>query len=135
MYSLKCRPGQHSGYFRRTTIAYAGGGHMVSIKEELEVAKAAKASIKALLAATSKSAASATLKNAYRAAVINLSNGGLLNEARSIVAIALSNVMHGPPTEEKINKAKSAIDTWINNLERSLCGDHYAKDEPIRDDH
>jgi hypothetical protein len=111
------------------------GGHMVSIKEELELAKAAEGAIKALLTATSKQAALATLKDAYRAAVLNFSGEGLLNEARSIVGIALSNVMHGVPTEQKINKAKSAIDTWINNLERSLCGDHYAKGEPIRDDH
>jgi hypothetical protein len=107
---------------------------MVSIKEELEVARAAKVAIKALLTASSKQAASATLKNAYRAAVLNFSGEGLLNEARGIVGIAISNVMHGVPTEAKINKAKSAIDTWINNLERSLCGDHYAKGEPIRDD-
>jgi hypothetical protein len=108
---------------------------MVTINEELELAKSAKGAIKALLTATSKQAALATLKHAYRAAVLNFSGEGLLNEARSIVGIALSNVMHGVPTEEKINKAKSAIDTWINNLERSLCGDHYAKGEPIRDDH
>jgi hypothetical protein len=44
-------------------------GHMVSINEELEVAKAAKAAIKALLTATSKPAVLVTLKNAYRAAV------------------------------------------------------------------
>ena len=93
---------------------------MASINEELELAKAAKAAIKALSTATSKQAALATLKNAYRFAVLNLSSEGLLNEARGIVGIALSNVMHGLPTEEKINKAKSAIDTWINNLERSL---------------
>ena len=107
---------------------------MVSIKEELEIVKAAKGAIAALLTATSKQAALATLKHAYRAAVLNLSSEGLLNEARGIVGIALSNVMHGLPTEEKINKAKSAIDTWINNLERSLCGDHYAKGKSIRDD-
>jgi hypothetical protein len=27
--------------------------------------------------------------------------------------------MHGPPTEEKINAAKRAIDAWIKELERS----------------
>ena len=107
---------------------------MVSINEELELAKSAKAAIKALLTATSKQAAVATLKDAYRAAVLNFSGEGLLNEARGIVGIALSNVMHGVPTEEKINKAKSAIDTWINNLERSLCGDYYAKGKSIRDE-
>ena len=98
-------------------LCYAGR-HMVSINEELEAAKAAKAAINAL--AARKSEGLPTLKHAYRVAVLNFSGEGLLNEARGIVGIALSNVMHGLPTEEKINKAKSAIDTWINNLEPSL---------------
>jgi hypothetical protein len=92
---------------------------MVSIDEELRAAKVAKAAINAL--ATRKSSEGlTTLKHAYRVAVLNLGDGGLLNEARGIVGIALSNLMHGLPTEEKINKAKSAIDTWIANLEHSL---------------
>ena len=92
---------------------------MVSINEELEAAKAARAAINGLLTAA-RTGGLTTLKNAYRVAILNLSSGGLLNEARGIVGIALSNLMHGMPTEEKINKAKSAIDTWIANLERSL---------------
>ena len=92
---------------------------MVSINEELQAAKAAKAAINTILTAARKSEVSATLKHAYRVAILNLSSGGLLNEARGIVGIALSNLLHGMPTEEKINKAKSAIDTWIANLERS----------------
>ena len=99
---------------------FAGGDHMVSAKEELEAAKAAKAAISTILTAARKSEVLATLNKAYRVAVLNLSSGGLLNEARGIVGIALSNVIHGLPTEEKINKAKSAVDTWIANLERSL---------------
>ena len=91
---------------------------MVSINEELKAAKAAKAAINTILTAARKSEGLTTLKNAYRVAVLNLSSGGLLNEARGMVGIALSDVMHGLPTEEKINKAKSAIDTWIANLER-----------------
>jgi hypothetical protein len=94
------------------------GDHMVSVKEELEAAKAAKAAINTILTAARKSEVLATLNKAYRVAILNLSSGGLLNEARGIVGIALSNVMHGLPSEEKINKAKSAIDTWIANLER-----------------
>ena len=90
---------------------------MVSVDEELRTAKAAKAAINTILTATPKSEVLATVKNAYRVAVQNLSSGGLLNEARGIVGIALSNVMHGMPTAEKINKAKSAIDTWIKTLE------------------
>src|SRR6516164_5120715 len=87
---------------------------VVSAKEELEAAKAAQAAINALLTAARKSEVLATLKNAYRVAVLNLSSGGLLNEARGMVGIALSNLMHGMPTEEKIDKARSAIDAWIN---------------------
>jgi hypothetical protein len=93
---------------------------MVSFNEELEAAKAAQAAINVILTAARKSEGLAALNKAYRVAVLNLGSGGLLNEARGIVGIALSNVVHGLPTEEKINKAKSAIDTWINNLERSL---------------
>ena len=95
-------------------------GHMVSINEELEVAKAAKAAIKALLTATSKPAVLATLKNAYRAAVLNFSSGGALNEARGKVGRALSNIRHGLPTKEKIDEVTSAIDVWITELEGSL---------------
>ena len=83
---------------------------MVSINEELEIAKAAKAAIKALLTATPKSAVLATLKKADRAAILNLSSGNALNEARGKVGIALSNIMHGLPTEEKVDEARSAID-------------------------
>ena len=93
---------------------------MVSINEELEVAKAAKAAIKALLTATSKPAVLATLKKANRAAILNLSSGGALNAARAKVGIALSNIMYGLPTKEKIDEAKSAIDAWIKELEGSL---------------
>ena len=93
---------------------------MVSIKEEVQVAKAAKAAIKALLTAKSKPAVLATLKKANHAAVLNLSSGGVLNEARGKVGIALSNIMHRSPTKERIDEAKSAVDVWIKELERSL---------------
>jgi hypothetical protein len=93
---------------------------MVSINEELELAKAAKGAVKALLTARSKPAVLATLKDAYRAAILNLSSGGGLNAARAKVGIALSNIMHGLPTKEKINEVTSAIDVWITELEGSL---------------
>jgi hypothetical protein len=107
---------------------------MVSNNEELELAKAAKAAVKALLIATSKSAALATLKHAYRAAILNLSSGGGLNAARAKVGIALSNIMHGLSTKEKISELTSAIDVWITELEGSLSGDHYAKPKSINDE-
>jgi hypothetical protein len=67
---------------------------MVSINEELEAAKAAKAAIDVLLTATPRSAVLATLGKANNAAILNLSSGGALNEARSKVGIALSNLIH-----------------------------------------
>jgi hypothetical protein len=91
---------------------------MVSINKELEAAKAAKAAINVLSMATPKSAVLATLNKAKYAAVLNLSSGGFLNEARANVGIALSNVIHGIPTQEKIDKAKRSIDVWIRELHR-----------------
>ena len=94
---------------------------MVSINEELKAAKAAKAAISALSMATPKSAVLATLGKANNAAILNLSSGGALNEARAKVAIALSNLIHdhGPPTPQSIDKAKHAIEAWIRELEAS----------------
>ena len=94
---------------------------MVSINAELEPAKAAKAAINAL-SKTPKSAVLATLQKANRDAILNLSSGGALNEARGKVGIALSNLIHdhGPPTPQSIDKAKFAIDVWIRELEGSL---------------
>jgi hypothetical protein len=91
---------------------------MVSINEELRAAKAAKAAIDVLLTtSTPKTAILATLRKANHDAVLNLGSGGALNEARADVGIAFSNIMHGPPTPEKIQKAKAAIDAWIRELE------------------
>jgi hypothetical protein len=94
---------------------------MVSINEELKAAKAAKAAINALSMATPKSAVLATLGKAKNAAILNLSSGGALNEARTYVGIALSNLIHdhGPPTPQSIDKAKRAIEAWIWELEAS----------------
>ena len=92
---------------------------MVGVDEELKAAKAAKAAIDALLTTTRKSAVLATLSKARRAAVLNLSSGGTLNEARGNVGIALSSVMHSRPEPEKIDKTKAAINTWIKELEAS----------------
>jgi hypothetical protein len=92
---------------------------MVHINEELKAAKAAKAAISVLSKATPKSAVLATLSKAKNAAVLNLSSGGVLNEARISVGIALSNLIHGMPTQEKVDKAKRAIEAWIRELEAS----------------
>ena len=82
---------------------------MVNVNEELKAAKAAKAAINASTA-TPKSEVVATLRKANHAVVLNLSSGGALNEVRGNVGIALSNLIdeHGPPTPERIDKAKRA---------------------------
>jgi hypothetical protein len=94
---------------------------MVHINEELKAAKAAKAAISALSMATHKSEVLATLGKAKNAAILNLSSGGALNEARAHVGIALSNLIHdhGPLTPQSIDKAKRAIEAWIWELEAS----------------
>jgi hypothetical protein len=90
---------------------------MVSVDEELKAAKAAKAAIDALLKTTRKSEVLAKLMKARGSAVLNLSSGGTLNEARTNVGIALSSVLHSRPTQEKIDKTKAAINDWIRELE------------------
>jgi hypothetical protein len=71
----------------------------------------------ALLKTTRKSEVLATLMKARGTAVLNLSSGGSLNEARSNVGIALSSVLRSRPTQEKIDKTKAAINDWIKELE------------------
>ena len=94
--------------------------HMVSINEELKAAKAAKAAINSLSTTPlSKSVFLATLNRANHAAILNLSSGGALNEARGDIGIVLSNLMFGPRTPEKIDKAKRVIEAWIRELEAS----------------
>jgi len=44
-----------------------------------------------------------------------------VNEARGKVGLALSNLMHGLPSQDKIDKAKRAIEAWINELEASAA--------------
>jgi hypothetical protein len=99
-------------------VVFSRKARVVKILEELKAAKAAKAAINALSTST-KSAVVATLRKANHVAVLNLSSGGALNETRGNVGIALSNLIdeRGPPTPERIDKAKGAIDTWIKELE------------------
>jgi hypothetical protein len=92
---------------------------VISLDEELKAAKAAKAAIDALLTTTRQSVVLAQLMKARGAAILNLSSGGSLNEARSNVGIALSSILHSRPTQEKIDKTKAAINDWIKELETS----------------
>jgi hypothetical protein len=89
---------------------------MISISEELRAGKAAKAAINLLSPAT-LSKVRVTLTKAKHDAILNMSSGGTLNEARANVGVAISNLIHSQPTQEKIDKAKSAIQAWIQELE------------------
>jgi hypothetical protein len=100
----------------RGGLATLAGSAMVSTSEELKAAKAAKAAINVLLTATPKSGLVATLRKANHAAALNLSSGGALNEARANAGIALSSLLYSQPTPEKIDKAKEAVEEWINQL-------------------
>lgn len=102
--------------WRGGAFATLAGSHMVSINEEMKAAKAARAAIHAT-STSPKSAVLATLNKANHAAILNLSNGGVLNQARTNVGIALSSVLHSLPTQEKIDRAKGAIEAWIRELE------------------
>ena len=59
-----------------------------------------------------------TLRDAIRVATQTtfFSSEGPLMGARHEVVVALSDLIHGPPTHEKIDKAKVAVDEWINQL-------------------
>jgi hypothetical protein len=90
---------------------------MVTINEECRAAKAAKAVISTLSTTTRPNSRSlAPLHHAYRVAVLHLSNEGPLNEARKNAGIALSTLIHSQPTPEKIDKARGAVEEWINQL-------------------
>jgi hypothetical protein len=88
-----------------------------TVQTPQSVGRTAKAAIDALLTTTPKSQVLATLRKARGAAILNLSGGGSLNEARGNVGIALSSVLHSRPTQEKIDKTKVAINDWIRELE------------------
>jgi hypothetical protein len=91
---------------------------MTSINKELEAAKAA---LNALLTITPKSAITATLRQANTVAILNFSGqrgaADALNEARKNVGVALSTLFDRPLKQEKIDKAKGAVDEWIKELE------------------
>jgi hypothetical protein len=100
-------------------IVFADGSvGMVSIDEELKAAKAAKAAIETLSTAALSGATIIILREAVRAAtpMTILSSEGSLNEARHEVVIVLSDLIHGPPTQEKIDNAKDAIGVWMVEL-------------------
>jgi hypothetical protein len=92
-------------------------------QEEIAAAKVAKAAI-AMLAVASRQETLRTLRKANRIATLAIARGSSdekpLVDARNNAAIALSELIHalekGSPPQEKINKAKQAVEVWIEAL-------------------
>jgi hypothetical protein len=92
---------------------------VVSSNEELKVAEAALAAINTLFTSVPNPDILATLRKAKDVATratTTVRSERLLNEARHTVEIALSDLTHGPLGRRKINKAKDAIEVWVNRL-------------------
>ena len=96
---------------------------MVSIDEELKAAKKAKAAINTLSTSAPNPYIVATLRKAKLAAasITNFSSVASLIKVRDKVVNALSDLIRaleeGQLTQKKIDKAKGAIDVWINRLQ------------------
>ena len=91
---------------------------MTSDEEELKAAEAAKSALDKPSPVLLSEAMRLTLRDAIRAATQTtfFSSEGPLTGARHEVVVALSDLIHGPPTPEKIDKAKEAVENWINQL-------------------
>jgi len=99
-------------------------GQVVSIEEELEAAKQAQTVISTLSISAPNPNIVATLRNAKdkaARAMTSFPSERLLNEARHTIVNVLSDLIHaiehGPLRQEKIGKAKDAIEVWKNLLE------------------
>jgi len=91
---------------------------MTSDEEELKAAEAAKSALDKPSPVLLSEAMRLTLRDAIRAATQTtfFSSEGPLMGARHEVVVALSDLIHGPPTEEKIDKAKRTVEEWIKQL-------------------
>jgi hypothetical protein len=96
---------------------------MVSIDEELKAAKAAKAVIDTLSTAALSGATIETLREAIHAATpaTFFPSEGPLIEPRHDAFILLSDLTEGPPTQERIDKAKGAVEVWIRRLKAQVA--------------
>jgi hypothetical protein len=97
------------------------GSHMASIDEERKAAEATKAALYKLspVLVLLSEEVRLTLRDAIGAATRTTffsSEGRPLVGARHEVVVALSELIHGPPTHAKIDKAKAAVEDWINQL-------------------
>jgi hypothetical protein len=94
-------------------------------QEEIAAAKVAKGAIATLaVSAASRQATIKTLRNSNRIATLAIARGFSdethLTDARNNAAIAISELIHELekrfPTPEKIDKAKQAVEVWIEAL-------------------
>jgi hypothetical protein len=94
-------------------------------QEEIAAAKVAKVAIATLaVSAASRQATIRILRKANRMATLAIAMGFVneehLVDARNNAAIALSELIHtlekGSPTPDKIDKAKQAVEVWIEAL-------------------
>ena len=90
---------------------------MTNEEEELKTAEAAKETLAA--PSISQSTLRKTKDTAIRAMSV-LPNEAALNDARHTVGLAVYELIltlkDGPPSQEKIEKAKGAVEQWINQL-------------------
>jgi hypothetical protein len=93
---------------------------MLSMEEELKAAVAAKAAVNAQSTAPLSGATITILREAIRAATpaIMFLSEGPSTEARYEAAIALSDLIAGPPTQTRIDRAKSAVEHWLKDLQK-----------------
>jgi hypothetical protein len=98
---------------------------VASIEEELALAKQAKAAIENVRTKP-RDEVVVTLREAIRAvqSQSSFSSEDAPTETRHKVGLALPLVISGlhgdQPDQDKVDKAKSAIEAWIKELERSL---------------
>src|SRR5215831_1612304 len=90
---------------------------MISISEELRAGKAAKAAINVLSPAT-LSKVRATLTKAKHDAILNISSGGTLNEARANVGVALSNLIHSNQRKRRLIRPSPRSKLGYKNWKR-----------------
>jgi hypothetical protein len=91
---------------------------MASIEDELQAAQAAKAALDKLSPGVLREVTITILRNANQAAMtgVSFSSQERLVDARHKLVIVLSDLIKGPPSQERSDRAKAAVQEWINQL-------------------
>ena len=91
---------------------------MASIEDELQAAQAAKAAPDKLSPGVLREVTITILRNANQAAMtgVSFSSQERLVDARHKLVIVLSDLIKGPPSQERSDRAKAAVQEWINQL-------------------